>query len=305
MQPIFLILRKKNYLCTMKIKETISSWLTHRYEILVRDEENFEEKRNFSYNHAKALAIIVPVMVLMLFLGYWLGTSGGTSPISQKSDEVKLKKQVLVLSGTVDSLIEVTNQYSRFYENFKKAIKADVEELRTDTSHIKKNQVTQTDTIKDYIAPADMNLRKEYEAMNINLNSEKSVGSSENTFKDFSLFPPIKGIITERFDSKTKHLGIDLVAQTNEPIKSVADGTVIFSSWTEDTGNVIGIQHQGGIISFYKHNAVLLKKQGDFVKAGDVIAIIGNTGRLSSGPHLHFEMWYKGNAVNPEKFVSF
>ena len=289
----------------MKIKETISSWLTHRYEILVRDEENFEEKRNFSYNHAKALAISVPILFLMLVLGFWLGSSNGSSPIAQKSDEVKLKKQVLMLSSTVDSLIEVTNQYNRFYDNFKKAIKADVNELRTDTSHITKNQVTQTDTIKDYIAPADMNLRKEYEAMNISLNSEKSSGNFDISFKDFSFFPPIKGVITERFDAKSKHLGIDLVAQANEPIKAVADGTVIFSSWTEDTGNVIGVQHQGNIISFYKHNAVLLKKQGDFVKAGDVIAIIGNTGRLSSGPHLHFEMWYKGNAVNPEKFVSF
>jgi murein DD-endopeptidase MepM/ murein hydrolase activator NlpD len=289
----------------MKIKETISSWLTHRYEILVRDEENFEEKRNFSYNHAKALAIVVPILVLMLVLGFWIGSKNSSLPITQKTEEIKLKKDVLMLQSTVDSLIEVTNQYNRFYENFRKAVKADVKELREDTSHITKNQVIQTDTIKDYIAPADMNLRKEYEGMNISLTSDKSSSNTDNSFKDFSFFPPIKGIITERFDAKNKHLGIDLVAQANEAIKAVADGTVVFSSWTEDTGNVIGIQHQGSIVTFYKHNAVLLKKQGDFVKAGDVIAIIGNTGRLSSGPHLHFEIWYKGNAVNPEKFVSF
>lgn len=289
----------------MKVKETISSWLTHRYEILVRDEENFEEKRNFSYNHAKALAIVVPILVLMLVLGFWIGSKNSSLPITQKTEEIKLKKDVLMLQSTVDSLIEVTNQYNRFYENFRKAVKADVKELREDTSHITKNQVIQTDTIKDYIAPADMNLRKEYEGMNISLTSDKSSSNTDNSFKDFSFFPPIKGIITERFDAKNKHLGIDLVAQANETIKAVADGTVVFSSWTEDTGNVIGIQHQGSIVTFYKHNAVLLKKQGDFVKAGDVIAIIGNTGRLSSGPHLHFEIWYKGNAVNPEKFVSF
>jgi murein DD-endopeptidase MepM/ murein hydrolase activator NlpD len=272
---------------------------------LVRDEENFEEKRNFSYNHAKALAIVVPILVLMLVLGFWIGSKNSSLPITQKTEEIKLKKDVLMLQSTVDSLIEVTNQYNRFYENFRKAVKADVKELREDTSHITKNQVIQTDTIKDYIAPADMNLRKEYEGMNISLTSDKSSSNTDNSFKDFSFFPPIKGIITERFDAKNKHLGIDLVAQANETIKAVADGTVVFSSWTEDTGNVIGIQHQGSIVTFYKHNAVLLKKQGDFVKAGDVIAIIGNTGRLSSGPHLHFEIWYKGNAVNPEKFVSF
>lgn len=96
-----------------------------------------------------------------------------------------------------------------------------------------------------------------------------------------------------------------MVAKANEPIKAAADGTVILASWTEDTGNVIIIQHQADIVTVYKHNSVLLKKQGDFVKAGDVIAIIGNTGRLSTGPHLHFELWYKGNAINPEKFISF
>jgi murein DD-endopeptidase MepM/ murein hydrolase activator NlpD len=139
--------------------------------------------------------------------------------------------------------------------------------------------------------------------MNISLRDENK--NTDANLQDISFFPPIKGIVTEKFDAKTKHLGVDLVAQANEPIKAIADGTVVFASWTEDTGNVIGIQHQGNIVSFYKHNAALLKKQGDFVRAGDVIAIIGNTGRLSSGPHLHFEIWYKGNAINPEKFISF
>lgn len=288
----------------MKIKETISSWLTHRYEILVRDEENFEEKRSFSYNHAKALALVTPVLIVFFVIGWWIGSS--SKPANHSNiEELELKKKVLSLSGIVDSLTEVTDQYHRYYENFRKAVEGDAKDFRQDSSKIAKNSIIQTDTIKDYINPADLNLRKEYEAMNISLNEANGNQSADANLQDISFFPPIKGIITERFDTPTKHLGIDLVAQANEPIKAIADGTVIFASWTEDTGNVIGIQHQGNIVSFYKHNAALLKKQGDFVKAGDVIAIIGNTGRLSSGPHLHFEIWYKGNAINPEKFISF
>jgi murein DD-endopeptidase MepM/ murein hydrolase activator NlpD len=287
----------------MKIKESLFAWLSHRYEVVVRDEENFEEKRTFSYSHTKALVLVVPVLVLMFILGFWLAPRQ-SGKLLQSSQELQMKKQLLSLTNTVDSLLEVTNQYERYYQNFRKAIEGDVKDLRTDTSKILKNQVAQTDTIQDYISQADLNLRKEYESMNISL-KETKMSKEETQLQGISFFPPIKGTITERFDAKNKHFGIDLVAKANEPIKAAADGTVILASWTEDTGNVIAIQHQGEIVSFYKHNAALFKKVGDFVKAGDVIAIIGNTGRLSSGPHLHFELWYKGNAINPEKFVSF
>jgi murein DD-endopeptidase MepM/ murein hydrolase activator NlpD len=287
----------------MKIKESLFAWLSHRYEVVVRDEENFEEKRTFSYSHTKALVLVVPILVLMFILGFWLAPRQ-SGKILQSSQELQMKKQLLSLTNTVDSLLEVTNQYERYYQNFRKAIEGDVKDLRADTSKILKNQVAQTDTIQDYISQADLNLRKEYESMNISL-KETKMSKEETQLQGISFFPPIKGTITERFDAKNKHFGIDLVAKANEPIKAAADGTVILASWTEDTGNVIAIQHQGEIVTFYKHNAALFKKVGDFVKAGDVIAIIGNTGRLSSGPHLHFELWYKGNAINPEKFVSF
>ena len=95
------------------------------------------------------------------------------------------------------------------------------------------------------------------------------------------------------------------MAKTNEPVKGVADGTVIVSSWTQDAGYVMVVQHRGSLISMYKHNAVLVKKVGTFVNAGDIISIVGNSGEMTDGPHLHFEMWYNGNSLNPEEFVTF
>ena len=118
-------------------------------------------------------------------------------------------------------------------------------------------------------------------------------------------FPPLSGLIIDEFNSNTKHFGIDLVAKEKTRISSVLDGTVVVSHWTSETGYVIVVQHKNDYLSQYKHNSVLLKKVGDFVLAGEHLAIIGNSGELSSGPHLHFELWHKGVPVNPKDYISF
>ena len=118
-------------------------------------------------------------------------------------------------------------------------------------------------------------------------------------------FIPLKGVITNEFDPITKHFGVDVVAKKDEAVKAVLDGTVILSDWTIETGYVIIIQHQQNIISVYKHNSALMKKSGDIVKAGDPIAIIGETGEIQTGPHLHFELWRNGIPLNPESYIVF
>ncbi len=119
------------------------------------------------------------------------------------------------------------------------------------------------------------------------------------------LVPPASGEISAGFAPEKKHYGTDILAPKNTPIKAAMDGYVISSDWTVETGNSIGIQHANNIITFYKHNSQLLKKAGDFVKAGEAIAIIGNTGTLSSGPHLHFELWFQGKPLDPANYVRF
>jgi len=118
-------------------------------------------------------------------------------------------------------------------------------------------------------------------------------------------FTPLRGMITNKFNPKTDHLAVDVVGQKNARISCVLDGTVIFSGWTMDTGYSIYIQHESNIISAYKHNAELLKAIGDKVKAGEVIAIMGNSGELTTGPHLHFELWHNGTALDPETYIDF
>jgi len=118
-------------------------------------------------------------------------------------------------------------------------------------------------------------------------------------------FTPLRGMITNKFNPKADHLAVDIVGKQNARISNVLDGTVIFSGWTMDTGYSIFIQHESNIISAYKHNAELLKEVGNKVKAGDVIAIMGNSGELTTGPHLHFELWHNGTALDPETYIDF
>ncbi len=118
-------------------------------------------------------------------------------------------------------------------------------------------------------------------------------------------FTPLRGLITNKFSPKTNHLAVDVVGSRNARISSVLDGTVVFSGWTMETGYSIFIQHENNIISAYKHNAELLKEMGDKVQAGDVIAIMGNSGELTTGPHLHFELWHNGTALDPETYIDF
>lgn len=118
-------------------------------------------------------------------------------------------------------------------------------------------------------------------------------------------FVPLKGIVTNQFNSASQHFGVDLVSEPNARICSVLDGSVIFSGWTLETGYVIYIQHDADLISVYKHNAELLKTTGDRVKAGEPVAIIGNSGEFTSGPHLHLELWHRGNPVDPQQYIDF
>ena len=122
---------------------------------------------------------------------------------------------------------------------------------------------------------------------------------------NIAFYAPLKGIISDSFNLQNDHFGVDVLAPENEAIKASLGGTVVFSDWTSETGYSIAIQHDNNLISFYKHNSVLLKKTGELVKAGDAIAIIGNSGEFSSGPHLHFEMWHKGKAIDPEHHILF
>ena len=135
-------------------------------------------------------------------------------------------------------------------------------------------------------------------------NIDIKIGSIFDEMEAVYFVPPVDGIISADFQPLKNHLGVDIIAPSNAPVKAISDGYIIIADWNMDTGHSIGIQHEHNILSFYKHNSVLLKEKGNFVKAGEIIAIIGNSGKLTNGPHLHFELWHSGKPINPNDYIN-
>ncbi len=172
---------------------------------------------------------------------------------------------------------------------------------------------SQQDTVKNYKAikfntsPDDSALRARVEnEERYNLTLGPSAPESVSGLASLHFFAPVKGIVSGRYDVRTKHFGTDIVTKPKALVSAVLDGTVIFTGWTMETGFVIEVQHPNNIVSVYKHNASLIKETGDLVRAGDAISVVGDSGELyTSGPHLHFEIWYKGSPLDPEKHILF
>ena len=156
-------------------------------------------------------------------------------------------------------------------------------------------------------SPADSALRARVEKEEkYNLILGPMTQESVTSLAGLHFFPPVKGIISGKYDPRTRHFGTDIVTKPKSPVSAALDGTVIFTGWTMETGFVIEIQHTNNLVSVYKHNANLLKETGDLVHAGEAISIVGDSGELyTSGPHLHLEIWYKGNPLDPEKHILF
>ena len=204
------------------------------------------------------------------------------------------------MSTSIDSLISSVEVKDQFIENIMVIISG--EENRKLELEIEEESILGND-IKSNYAAVDSFFRKEFEK-NINYSEINDFSSyDENIFLNL-ISPVSSGIVSSVYNPSQKHFGVDYVCKKDEPVKSVFDGIVIFSSWTKDNGFVISIVHPNNIISMYKHNSKIFVQPGQSVKTGDVISIIGDTGELSSGPHLHFELWLDGKSINPSEFIS-
>ena len=290
----------------MKIKSKFFTrdWWTTQLTIIVRNELSLEEKQRIPYTPAKLGVIIFSVSLVIFILGILTAGNFYRNNVI-KEDNTELAYQLKVKVDSLSEKLEVENAYM---DNIKKVLGGDVEYMKNDQSGASGDSILQKKNFDsldiDQLGQADLKLREELEGNNKVFTGLTGNFSTE-TLKDIFLFSPIEGIISEKYNMSENHYGVDIVAEKDEPIKSVAEGTVIFSSWTDETGYVLAIQHKANLISQYKHCSSLLKEAGEFVSAGEIVAIIGNTGKLSSGPHLHFELWYRGNPVNPEELVSF
>ncbi|MBV6484302.1 MAG: hypothetical protein KFKLKKLM_00798 [Flavobacteriales bacterium] len=275
--------------------------LKHKYRFVILNDDTFEEKLSFRLSRLNvytvfgvgSLFLIALVTVLIAFTPLREFIPGYT--------DVNLRKTGIENTIKIDSLENILRQKEQYLQNINRIIQG--EPLVYNDTVVIDSNLNYKNIVNEKI-PEDSLLRVMIETEE-KYNLFKTAGRTPSSISSLIFFNPIKGIVTEQFNAKKQHFGIDLVAPKNEVIKATLDGTVIFAEWTSETGYVIQLQHANNLISIYKHNSVLHKKQGDKVKAGDVIAIVGNTGELSSGPHLHFELWYNGIPLNPEEYILF
>ncbi|HMQ43532.1 M23 family metallopeptidase [Mariniflexile maritimum] len=273
--------------------------LLDKYRLVILKESTFEERLSIKLTR---LNVFVLVSLSAIFL-----IAGTTILIAYTSlreyipgySSAKLKKQATELNYKTDSLQQVINLNERYFASIKKVLQGDVSANLDKDSIIAAVKLEASEV--DLTPSAEDSLLREKISKEDKYNLFESATSASN----FVLFSPVSGTISDTYNPKKKHYAVDIVVPKNTPIKATADGTVIFADWTASTGYVIIIEHSYGLISVYKHNAALTKSQGDLVKAGEVIATAGNTGELSTGPHLHFELWNDGYPINPTNFIDF
>ncbi|MBN2757114.1 MAG: M23 family metallopeptidase [Bacteroidales bacterium] len=283
-------------------REKLIQKLRNKYQLTIHNINTLEEVLTFRLSRLNVFTyvgfsvIIISILISFLFIFTPLNL---LLPIQRNS---KLSRQLAENTIKLDSLENEILIRDRYFENIRNIMHGkqvdNFEELQ-DTSFRHEN-------LEFSRSKHDSILRRR-----IDMEEKQSLGVIENkaignvSLKNIHFFMPVKGIVTNKFNIEEKHFGIDIVSQLNEPVLATLEGTVTIATWSLNTGYIIQVQHAHNIISIYKHNSSLLKKEGDHVTAGEPIAIIGNTGELSTGPHLHFELWHNGTVINPEDYIAF
>lgn len=292
-----------------KPKRNLWKRLQTRYFFIIRKEENFEERLSVRMSLSSLLSITGGLIVLLILIVISLLAFTPLREYIPGYNDVNFTKDLLALNIRADSLQNVLDSRDNYIRNIHRIL-SDSAEPQSTSDNSKKPDTSLAKHPRPFNPPshADSILRSEVESQspyNVVLSNASNKGSGNGSISDYFFFAPLKGIISNGFNMATGHYGVDILCKENEAIKATLDGTIVLSAWTLATGNVVIIQHSNNLVSVYAHNSVLLKKAGDNVKAGDVIAIVGNTGELTTGPHLHFELWYEGSPVNPADYMSF
>lgn len=282
-----------------KKKGKLKQKLTDKYRLVVLNEDTFEERISLKLSRLNVFVLggifsILLVAITAVIIAF--------TPIKEYIPgylSTKLKANAVKLTFEADSL----KQKLAILENYTKALKpvltGEITSEEIDSLQVEARQIT--------IDESELNASKEDSLFREKVERITQFALLDNAKSNVKIvfFAPLKGTLSQSFDANSKHFAVDIVAKKGTPIKAAADGTVIFSGWSAETGYAIILKHNKDFITVYKHNGNLLKQQGDFVKSGEVIASVGSTGELTTGPHLHFELWKGGYAINPTNFIDF
>ncbi len=278
-------------------------WIDEKYRVVLMNDETFQEERSFRLIPFNIFAIIGGSIMLVSLITILLLIFTPLGWIIPEKSNIHIRSELNRIYLQIDSLEEAVTARNLFilkvkdlvYENFQYA--DDVEDPASRTGGKEVPVPAISDELKELMESVD----NEAELGNLIDNTL----ATETNISEMIFIPPITGMVSDTFAPSRQHYGTDIVAPKGKMIKATQKGTVIVATWSAETGHMLAIQHDNNVVSFYKHNSSLLKKTGDIVRAGEGIAIIGNTGEMTEGPHLHFEMWFNGQPINPQRYIQF
>lgn len=274
--------------------------LFNDYKVVVSSEDTFEEK--FAFKASKINVFVLMLVYSVILISFTISIVFFTQlrelvPGYSSSD---LLNRAIYLTQKTDSLERQIELNNKFYKSIEDVLSGKTDEF------IERDNIPIDSSLNDKnlfsISPnSEDSILRNY----VDSQDKFNLTKNELVIENKMFFSPIKGDITQTFNFEENHFAIDIAADIGTPVKSILDGKILFSEWSVDTGHVIIVDHGDNIVSVYKHNSKSLKEQNDFVQAGEVIAYSGNQGSLSSGPHLHFELWKNGTPIDPEPLLNF
>lgn len=285
-----------------KKKKRLVHKLKSKYRLVIMREASFEEVWQMKLSrmnviNALAISLTVYTVIVVMLVIY--------TPLKQLVPgypKAEMTRDIRMNALRLDSLEYQLTLKDQFIENLITIINGG--EPKTHSSGEGASAVSAKD-IADRRSADDSLLRMDVEkAQRFNVNPANS-GRENRNLNQLYFFPPVRGLVISHYDYAKEHYGVDIATASNQGVKAVLDGTVILSDYTTETGFTLQIQHDHNLVTVYRHNKELFKKTGDRVKAGEVVATVGNTGTLTTGPHLHFELWHLGRPLNPEHFIAF
>ncbi len=284
-------------------KEKTSFWekIKNKYRLSIYRDETYEEVLNIKLTRLNVVILVGTGTLLFLLIVISIIAYTPVRELIPGYPDQGTVRNIYLNNYRLDSLEDEIAKRDVYFENLRSIISGEKppEYLNDSDTSIVQSTLVFDRSREDSLL---QNMLSSSDQYSLSLMENKSQTTS---LSNVLFFPPVKGIVTNPFDSREEHYGTDIVSSTDDVVKATLGGTVVMANWTLETGYVIEIQHQNNLLSSYKHNSALLKHVGDRVKAGEVIAILGNSGELTTGPHLHFELWYNGAPLDPEDYITF
>jgi murein DD-endopeptidase MepM/ murein hydrolase activator NlpD len=285
-----------------KEKKNKRPWIQNflnRYRMVIINETTFEEKFFLRISQFNIIVLVLLFAAFIAIGSFFLVSYTPLKEFIPGYTSLSIRKEAIRNTFLLDSLSIEFQKQDRFIQSIKSALTGEIDWEENSLLNAKDTSPEVLNS-ENTLTEADSLLRLE-----VIQEDKYNVIPNDLSNVKYLLYSPAAGPISQKYDADKKHFAVDIVLEENAPVMAVAHGTVIFAEWTAETGHVIIVKHDYGLLSVYKHNSYLEKSQGDLVKAGEVIAKAGNTGEFSTGWHLHFELWINGYSVDPTDFIEF